>query len=44
VPASGEVTVNGAAAGPRDGVAVTDEAELVITALSDAELVMVEIA
>ncbi len=44
VPASGEVTVNGAAAGPRDGVAVTDEAELVITALSDAELVMVETA
>lgn len=44
VPAVGTVTVNGAAAGPRDGVAVTDEAELVITATSDAELVLVETA
>lgn len=44
VPASGTIRVNGAAAGPRDGVAVTDEAELVITATSDAEVVMVETA
>ena len=44
VPAVGEVTVNGVAAGPRDGIAVSDEAELVITATSDAELVLVETA
>ena len=42
VPAVGRVTVNGVAAGTRDGVAVADEAELVITADEAAELVMVE--
>ena len=44
VPATGSVTVNGAAAGARDGVAIEDEAELVITAIEDAELVLVETA
>ncbi len=42
VPAAGAITVNGVAAGTRDGVAVTDETELVITATADAELVLVE--
>ncbi len=42
VPAIGRVTVNGVAAGTRDGVAVSGETELVITAMEDAEVVMVE--
>jgi redox-sensitive bicupin YhaK (pirin superfamily) len=44
VPAVGRVTVNGIAAGTRDGVAVSDEAELVITADEAAEVVLVETA
>ena len=44
VPAAGRITVNGVPAGARDGVAVTDEAELVITAQDDAEIVLVEAA
>ena len=39
---SGAVRVNGAAAGPRDGVAITGEAEVVIEAETDAELVLVD--
>jgi quercetin 2,3-dioxygenase len=39
---SGAVTVNGVAAGPRDGVTITGETELVIEATEDAELVMVD--
>jgi redox-sensitive bicupin YhaK (pirin superfamily) len=42
VPAVGRITVNGVAAGTRDGVAVSDERELVITADADAEVVLVE--
>ncbi len=42
VPAMGAVTVNGHRAATRDGVAVTDETELVITASEDAEIVLVE--
>jgi len=44
VPATGAVEVNGVAAGARDGIAIRDEAEIVITAREDAELVMVEAA
>jgi hypothetical protein len=44
VPASGAVTVNGVAAGTRDGAAVQDEAELAITATEDTELVLVDVA
>jgi quercetin 2,3-dioxygenase len=44
VPASGSVTVNGLAVGPRDGVAVTGEPELVITANDNAEVVLVDVA
>lgn len=42
VPAVGAVEVNGVAIGHRDGAAIKDEAELVIRAVEDAELVMVD--
>ena len=42
VPAVGEVEVNGVTLNARDGVAIKDEAEIVITARADAELVMVD--
>jgi redox-sensitive bicupin YhaK (pirin superfamily) len=42
VAPAGEITVNGHAAMARDGVAVADEAEIVITALSAAEIVLVD--
>lgn len=42
VPATGLVTVNGVAVGTRDGAAVQDEAELIITATEAAEVVLVE--
>jgi redox-sensitive bicupin YhaK (pirin superfamily) len=44
VPAKGSVTVNGQALGPRDGAAIRDEVEIVITADDEAELVLVEVA
>lgn len=44
VPASGSVSINGVAVGARDGVAVTGEPELVITANDDAEVVLVDVA
>ena len=42
VPATGKVDVNGVRLGARDGAAVTGERELIIEALEDAELVMVD--
>jgi redox-sensitive bicupin YhaK (pirin superfamily) len=42
VPAVGTVEVNGVTLNARDGAAIVDEAEIVITAGSDAELVMVD--
>ena len=42
VSAQGEVTINGVAAGPRDGVAIENETALAIAASADAEIVMVE--
>jgi len=39
---SGAVRVNGVAAGPRDGVAITGEEQVVIEAEADAELVLVD--
>jgi len=42
VPAVGKVAVNGVPLNARDGVAIRDEAEIVVTAESDAELVMVD--
>lgn len=44
VAARGRLIVNGLELGPRDGVAITDEAHLDIRASEDAELVMVELA
>jgi hypothetical protein len=39
---SGRVRVNGVAAGPRDGVAITGEERIEIAAEDDAELVLVD--
>jgi hypothetical protein len=44
VPATGLVDVNGARIGARDGAAIRDEAALHITAIEDAELVLVDTA
>jgi redox-sensitive bicupin YhaK (pirin superfamily) len=44
VVAKGRVTVNGLALGPRDGAAVVEETALVIAAVTEAELVLVEMA
>jgi redox-sensitive bicupin YhaK (pirin superfamily) len=44
VPASGEVEVNGLRVPTRDGVAATDVSELRITAIRDAEIVLVDAA
>lgn len=42
VAPKGRIRVNGIEAGPRDGVAATGERELVIEALEDAEVVLVD--
>lgn len=42
VPAIGAIQVNGVPAKARDGLAITDEAMLTITASEDAELVLVD--
>ena len=42
VAANGRIEVNGTQAEPRDGVAITGEQRLVVTALDDAELVLVD--
>ncbi len=44
VPATGAVTVNGIAVNTRDGAAITGEREISITAMEDADLVMVDVA
>jgi redox-sensitive bicupin YhaK (pirin superfamily) len=43
VAATGAMTVNGVAANTRDGVTVSGEAEIVVTATEDAEVVMVDV-
>ncbi|WP_025770674.1 pirin family protein [Thioalkalivibrio sp. HK1] len=43
VPAMGQVTVNGIAINARDGVAIFDESEIVITATETAEIVLVDV-
>ena len=43
VPAAGRIVLNGIELGPRDGAAIADEAALVIEALEDAELVLVDV-
>ncbi len=42
VAASGRIKVNGVAAQPRDGVAITGESAITLEALDDAEVVMVD--
>jgi redox-sensitive bicupin YhaK (pirin superfamily) len=42
VSSVGKVDVNGLRLGPRDGAAAVDERELIIEAIEDAELVMVD--
>ncbi|MBI2254030.1 MAG: pirin family protein [Proteobacteria bacterium] len=42
VPANGKIEVNGVKADARDGLAITDEAVIRVTALEDTELVMVD--
>ena len=42
VPATGRITVNGVEAQARDGLAIADEAEITITALDEAEVVLVD--
>ncbi|HCH93703.1 MAG TPA: hypothetical protein DFK13_02330 [Erythrobacter sp.] len=42
VAPKGRVTVNGREAQPRDGIAVTGESEIVVEALDDAEIVLVD--
>jgi len=44
VPATGSVEVNGVTLQTRDGAAIRDEATLTVTALEDAELVLVDAA
>jgi len=44
VPATGKIEINGTIANARDGVAITDTETLTVTALEDAELVMVDAA
>jgi redox-sensitive bicupin YhaK (pirin superfamily) len=44
VPVDGAVTVNGIAAQPRDGVAISDDRSVTITATAATELVVVEVA
>jgi redox-sensitive bicupin YhaK (pirin superfamily) len=44
VPAAGKIDVNGVNVNARDGLAISDERELKITALEDSELVLVDAA
>ena len=44
VPATGRVRIDSIEAEARDGLAITDEAEVTITALEDSELVLVDAA
>ena len=44
VPATGSVEVNGVRLGTRDGAAIADEAVLRVTAIEDAEIVLVDAA
>jgi hypothetical protein len=44
VPAAGAIEISGTRLEPRDGAAIRDEAELLISATEDAELVLVDSA
>jgi redox-sensitive bicupin YhaK (pirin superfamily) len=41
-PSSGAVDLNGVRVGPRDGAAITDVGVLRVTALEDAEVILVD--
>jgi redox-sensitive bicupin YhaK (pirin superfamily) len=43
VVARGQATVNGAALGPRDGAAIADEADIVVTASEETELLLADV-
>ena len=44
MPATGKIEINGVPANARDGIAISDTETLTVTALEDAELVMVDAA
>ena len=44
VPARGSVRVNGATIGERDGAAITGETSIIVTAVEDSELILVDAA
>jgi redox-sensitive bicupin YhaK (pirin superfamily) len=44
VPAAGAIEINGLRVNARDGVAISDEATVTVTALEDSEIVMVDAA
>ncbi len=44
VPASGEIEINGVVAAAGDGVAISDESLLKVSALQDSEIVLVDVA
>ena len=44
VPATGKVEINGVALDARDGAAIVDEAVIRVTAIEDAEIVLVDAA
>lgn len=44
VPATGKVDVNGVTAKARDGVAIRDIEEIILTAVKDSEIVLVDVA
>ena len=44
VPVNGAITVNGIAAHARDGVAISDERSVTITATTPTQVVVVEVA
>jgi redox-sensitive bicupin YhaK (pirin superfamily) len=43
VAATGEIEVNGVKAAARDGVAIADERSVTITAVDEAEIVLVDV-
>ncbi len=44
VPASGEIEINGVVAAAGDGVAISDESLLKVSAQQDSEIVLVDVA
>jgi hypothetical protein len=44
VPATGSIEINGLEAKARDGVAIENEPYLRVTAIADAEIVLVDVA